>query len=479
MATVSRMRTAPGNSKSASTTPKTLDRPKPKTKSVKVKVAGFKPHPNPYGENFGEQYSFKLLANGELLKALGDGFLDQWMKVNPRQQKLTGPIMKSIADTWDESPHEFFRVNRGLVITAESVSYEKESDTSGMAVIVLTDPKKHGIVDGAHTFRKVVEHLIPATYGTQNEEEEEGEVSEQAEYEGLSELDGDKEEPRVDPDRYLTCEIWTGLTLEQTALLTQGRNTSRSVPPYAIMEMKGNFDPLKDAIKTHNPEYGDNVVAFKPNEHVEGLDEFKPVSVLEILQLMVAMDITNYDANNHPLQAYKNRGLAPKFYSDRMDEYLKMLPLIGDFLLLFDKLRQVVPAAYDDAKSRPRRWSKVLAGQGQKVDTRQDEPLYYLDPSGQTTVMKSPTALFFPMFSAFRADLKEVSGKYQWCDGKSPTEWSAEEFHSACQRLALKVAKAAGTKDSLHAVGRDHQVWATCYETLNSFLFENGRKRKG
>ena len=39
----------------------------------------------------------------------------------------------------------------------------------------------------------------------------------------------------------------------------------------------------------------------------------------------------------------------------------------GDFLLLFDKLRQVAPQAYDDAKSRPRRWSKVLAGQGQKV----------------------------------------------------------------------------------------------------------------
>jgi hypothetical protein len=161
-----------------------------------------------------------------------------------------------------------------------------------------------------------------------------------------------------------------------------------------------------------------------------------------------------------------------------MDEYQKMLPLIGDFLLLFDRLRQVVPEAYDDAKSRPRRWSKVLAGQGQKVDTRQDEPLYYLDPSGETKVMKSPNALFFPMFSAFRANLKEANGKYRWSDAKSPTDWPKEEFRMACQRLALKVAKAAHTKDSLHAVGRDHQVWATCYETLNGFLFENGRKKK-
>jgi hypothetical protein len=439
-------------------------------------VAGFKPHPNPYGDNHGQQYSFKILANAELPIALGEGFLDQWMAVNPRQQKLTGPIMKSIAETWDASPHEFFRVNRGLVITAESVSYDNES---GMAVIVLTDPKKHGIVDGAHTFRKVLEHLIPATYGAGNgEADEEVESLDQPESQGLSELEGEKEEPRPEPDRYLTCEVWTGLTLEQRVLLSEGRNTSRSVPPYAIMEIKGDFEPLKEAIKKHNPDYGEQVVAFKPNEHVEGLDEFKPVSVLEILQLMVAMDITNYDANSHPIQAYKNRGLAPKFYEERKDEYQKMLPLIGDLLFLFDKLREVVPQAYDDANSRPRRWRKVLAGQGQKVETRQDEPLYYLDPSGETKVMKSPNALFFPMFSAFRSHLKEVNGEYQWSDGKSPTAWPAEEFHTACQRLALKVASAARTKDSLHAVGRDHQVWATCYETLNSFLFENGRKKK-
>jgi hypothetical protein len=483
MATHFRTRSASVNTKP---TTHATDPERHKSKSnaciIKVKVAGFKPHPNPYGDDHGQQYSFKLLANGELSKALskgfpndkfpGEGFLNEWMKVNPREQNLTGPIMKSIADTWDELPQEFFRVNRGIVITADSVSFDNES---GTAVIVLSDPKKHGIVDGAHTFRKIVEHLIPATYAPPGEE---GEVAEQPDSEDTSELEGDKEEPQAEPNRYLSCEVWTGLNLAQLALLTAGRNTSRSVPPYAIMEMKGNFDPLRDAIVDKNPDYGMNCVAFKPNEHVEGLPEFKPVSVLEVLQLMVAMDITHSDANNHPIQAYKNRGLAPKFFTERMDEYTKMLPLIGDFLLLFDMLRQSVPEAYDAAKSSPRRWTKVLAGQGQKVDRGLYEPLYYLDPSGETKAMKSPSALFFPIFSAFRAGLKEVGGKYRWCDGKSPTEWPAEEFHAACQRLALKVAKAARNKDSLHAVGRDHEVWATCYETLNSFLFENGRKKK-
>src|SRR5258706_5424338 len=89
------------------------EKEKPNTRHIRVGVAGFKPHPNPYGEEHGQQYSFKMLANGSLPEALGSDFLKRWMKVNPREQNLTGPIMKSIAETWDEKPTEFFRVNRG------------------------------------------------------------------------------------------------------------------------------------------------------------------------------------------------------------------------------------------------------------------------------------------------------------------------------------------------------------------------------
>lgn len=91
--------------------------------------------------------------------------------------------------------------------------------------------------------------------------------------------------------------------------------------------------------------------------------------------------------------------------------------------------------------------------------------------------LRAPNAVFFPVFSAFRAYLREVDGKYEWWDGESPTDWSNKDFEEACQRLALKMAKAIRDKDKLNAVGRDPQVWATCYETLNSYLFETGRKK--
>jgi hypothetical protein len=244
------------------------------------------------------------------------------------------------------------------------------------------------------------------------------------------------------------------------------------------MEMRGDFDPLKAAIAKSNPDYAQHRVAFKPNEHVEGLEEFKPISVLEVLQLIMAMDIGHYDANEHPVDAYKYRATASNYYRQREAEYRKIFPIIGDILQLFDRLRLVVPEAYNSANARPKYWTKVLAGPGQPVDNRLVEPLYYIDPTGETKAPKSPNGLFFPMFSAFRAALRENKGNYDWCDGKGPSRWPEADFQEACRRLSLKVAKAAKEKDSAHIVGRDPQVWATCYETLNSFLFEYNLKRR-
>jgi hypothetical protein len=131
---------------------------------------------------------------------------------------------------------------------------------------------------------------------------------------------------------------------------------------------------------------------------------------------------------------------------------------------------------YDAANQRPRRWSKLLAGEGEKVDAREVEPLYFLDPTGKTKVMRAPNAAFYPIFSVFRAHLREVDGRYE--DKKAPTIWPAAQFEEACQRLAMKIGKAVKDKDHLDAVERDQGVWATCFETLNSFPFEFRHKSR-
>ena len=144
-----------------------------------------------------------------------------------------------------------------------------------------------------------------------------------------------------------------------------------------------------------------------------------------------------------------------------------------------DQLRLKVPKPTRLPRHRVLDTGASCKGRSKKKGNKTKfEPLYYLDPTGETTVLASPTALFFPMLSAFRAYLKKEGNRYAWLDGKSPLQWPEDEFFQVCQRLAVKIGRAAYGKSSLHDVGRDEGVWNTCYETLNGELLANGRKKK-
>ena len=384
--------------------------------------------------------------------------------------------MDAIERTWKEFPSEFYRINRGFVLSADSVSWDKNSK---MVEIVLADPKKHGVIDGAHTLAKLVEALIPATYGPEDAADSEEDVVDEADDENDGSEDAISEE-----DRFVSCEVWIDLTLDEVARLTEGRNTSRSVPPYAISNLRGDFKAVETKLRAINLPYAEKV-AFKPNEHMEFDDEngraYKPVSAIDILQLMMCMDVTNYSDTDQPIEAYKNAGFIPKFWDKKNDrnriaEYGKMLPILGDILELYDRIREVIPQAYDERDRHlskiPRRWNKVLVKKGQRVEKAEIESLYYLDPTGDRKAFRSPHALFYPIICAFRAALRVNGDKYEWWGGTKPTAWPAADFTEACLRLAVNIASLAKKKDSLHAVGTDEAVWTACYETLNSFLFE-------
>ncbi len=462
---------------------------------VRLTAVGFKPHPQPTRragddeqDDTGsiQQYSFKVLADMTLKEQLGDDFISEhgWARVNPRGRKLASPVMDAVERTWIEHPAEFYRINRGIVLSADSVKWEKDSKT---VEIVFTDRNRHGILDGAHSLAKIVDELIPATYGAADEVgDEEVDLDDDSRDEASSD-DG------TSNDRYISCEVWVGLTKDQEVRLSAGRNTSRAVPAYAISNLRGDFTKVQARLQEVNSDFFDKV-AFKPNEQFEPETEedekyYKPVAAINILQLMMCMDVTNYSETDQPIEAYKNQGYVPRFWDkhdpkNRIAEYDKMLPVLGDLLELYDTIREMIPEVYDNRTTHlkpPRKWSGVLSPpksrkKGQRVDKSKREILYYLDPTGKRKTFRAPTALFFPIMCAFRACLK-VNGKgYEWIGGKKPTAWKESNFQEACLRLAITIASLAKPKDSLHAVGRDEAVWTACYNALNSFLFEYGIK---
>lgn len=438
--------------------------------TIRFKATSFKPMPNPNGEHGEGRFQFYVVVDDELrgpMEQIEDAKLT---RVNPREPDLIGPIMRDVEDTWFTSPEEFHRVCRGWLIVAEAIKYNADD---GVVELTFTDDRRQGLLDGGHVFAKVLKHLLPSTYDS-TAEEEQTDARDEAEVDSV-EIDDEAEDQRA-RKRHIYVEVHTGLNLQQSALLGKGRNTSRMVPDYAFKAMQGEFDSLAAAIKKLNSAFSDNCLAIKPNQHIEGLPDFREVSVLEVIQLMWALDATHYDSDNHPLQSYKNKGKAGEFYVQHEDEMNAMLPIIGDILELYDILRRDIPVAYAAAQTNPRRWNKLLAGQGEKVSSRQTDALYWLDHTGKTKVLRAPNAVFFPMLSAFRAALVNENGNYTWVGGKAPTRWAESIRMEAFQKLATKMRPSIKNAKALTNVGRDPQTWSACYETLHAFLLETGIK---
>ncbi len=70
----------------------------------------------------------------------------------------------------------------------------------------------------------------------------------------------------------------------------------------------------------------------------------------------------------------------------------------------------------------------------------------------------------------------ETNSQYRWVDGESPMTWSDDEMDEVLGKLAGKIATAARKEDgNFNAVGRDNQVWDSCYGTVKNHLLEMGR----
>lgn len=135
--------------------------------------------------------------------------IENWMETNPREQKMTTNVAKTINDSLLENIN-FRELNRGILLSAESIDYD---DQKKIATIVLSDPTKHGNIDGGHTLRAILEA------------QKSGQLS---------------------SDRYVFMEIFIGL--ETPVELAAARNTSVQVDLKSIEELKNSFEVIKKSI---------------------------------------------------------------------------------------------------------------------------------------------------------------------------------------------------------------------------------------
>src|SRR5713226_6280968 len=166
-------------------------------------VRGFRRIETPF-EKMGYHNYYAITEIGELPDFAG------WRKINVRDPKLTGAVPKAIRDSVHDNPELFVFMNRGIVLSVESASFNNQN---AELTLTLRDPNLHGLLDGGHTYNILLEERT-----------------------GL-------EEPQ-----YVRLEILEGFMQEEIPALVDARNTSNQVRDQSLMNLQGEFDTLKAAV---------------------------------------------------------------------------------------------------------------------------------------------------------------------------------------------------------------------------------------
>ena len=183
---------------------------------IKMKAVQFKRMDDPVKKNSGRRIYQCYVKIDDIPEGIT-------FETNPREQNLNKDIPKQIESSLLSNDGDFHIKNRGIVISAQKVSYDTKKEE---AVVVFGDPYEHGDIDGGHTYFICLKHKGK----------------------GLN--------------QYVRFEIMIGVEdiIEE---LAAARNTSEQVDDKSLAELAKKFDPIKDAIDGVS---FFNRIAFKQNQ---------------------------------------------------------------------------------------------------------------------------------------------------------------------------------------------------------------------
>ena len=352
------------------------------------------------------------------------------MKTNPREQNLNTKVSKAIRESVNTLDETFHIKNRGIVLSAKSVSYDQKSKRMS---IEMDNEEVHGNIDGGHTYKIILE-----------------------------------ERDKIEKEQYVKLEIIVNAEDFFTDL-AGARNTSVQVQDKAIAELEKKFDPIKAFL----PKYICENIAFKQNET-------KRISVETILSIFTCFDISKYNGvDNQPISSYTQKSSCINSYIKYFDEdekngttnnpYIKMGPIAEKILMLYDRIEKNYPkyykAAYQGGKFG------ALKGIGYKAGKKFKTELY-----DEETDYSIPKGLILPILSSFRSLIVEKNGEYQWRDGVEPFDY-LDKYGEQLVRYTMERYKTLSSNPN--ALGKDAGHWRELYTFMLSQYKDELLKQQG
>jgi len=379
-----------------------------------IEVKEFKRIEDPYDRGFIPGTKEK----NQKIKYVGIWHIDQTpvgipMSTNPREQKLTSQVAKDIEESLRSNDGNFYLKNRGLVISAKSVSFNNKTN---IMTLIMENDYEHGNIDGGHTYKIALNNKDT----------------------GLN--------------QYIPFEIMVNVEdiIEE---LAESRNTSTQVDAKSLAELSQKFEPIKEAIEGM-PFY--ERIAFKQNQQIKGE---RMIDAREIVAVLSMFDVDTYSETNHPTQAYSSKAKILENYLADPDHYAKFSNIAIDIFDLFDEIEYEFPFAYN--KSDGRYGAKSFSGY--QVDRNGKQKEYKTKFRQRTVNYKVPDGLIYPLIASFRAavEFDETTDKYNW---KTEPLSLFEKIQTELTSKIMKFSDAIGNNPN--AVGKDSNAWDILYMTV-------------
>lgn len=290
--------------------------------------------------------------------------------VNPRShENPTGRIPEAIQDSLKTSPKWFHMLNRGLLVIAQKAWYDNREQ---ILHIVISSEQDGGLADGATTDRVIrdVKQSVSA-----------------AEFETL----GEGEIPDHLKEAFVHVEIISGGLSEMLIPLTRARNTSNQVKEFAIENLGGGFDWLKEVIESSQFR---GRVRYRENDP-------EPVDVRTVLGLLTLFHPKWNELGKEPMIAYTSKGMVLNYYQDEewRPGYERLRPVVVDILEMYDHIHLNFHAQYEKYKKTLDKGSRL--GGRKEVRYSPDKP-FKLALSGWETKRFISDGWLYPLLGAFR-----------------------------------------------------------------------------
>ena len=346
--------------------------------------------------------------------------LNGWRKINVRDPKLTGAVPKAIREGVKEQPEMFLFMNRGIVLSVDSVSFDSNNST---LTLTMKDPDLHGLLDGGHTYNILLE-----------------------------------ERESLEDPQYVRVEILEGFNPDEIANLVDARNTSNQVRDQSLMNLREEFEKLKKAIA--GSRYA-HLIAYKEHEYLDKDGNAKPIDVREVIAILTVFDKEHFTDKVHPINAYRSKAACLQHFQENRKSYEKIYPIANDILELYDYIQLYLPDLYNKVRGER---GDVVGGKFGKLTGvttykgKRKAQLLFID---KETSYGVPSGFVYPMLGAFRALLEEKSGRYVWAKGMDPLKLLKGDLG---ERLAETIGTFALDARNPSKTGKQPLVWQSCYQ---------------